>query len=140
YAVFALRGSEPNRAWPAEHAAVVVDALRRELQLGSVYVGAAADAPIGDALAASARGSVVNLAGQTSLAETCAVLRHATLTIAVDSGPMHLAAAAGAPVIALFGPGDPRECRPWSPTARVVTIGSPCGCAGRECDFTKGPG
>ena len=120
YVAFALRGSEPNRAWPAAHAAKVVDGLRRELGLESVYVGSVADAPLGDEVARLASSPIVNLAGRTSLTETLSVLRHATVTVAVDSGPMHLAAAAGSPVVALFGPGDPRECRPWSDTAQIV--------------------
>ena len=86
------------------------------------------DAPAGDEVARLASSPIVNLAGRTSLTETLSVLRHAAVTVAVDSGPMHLAAAAGSPVVALFGPGDPRECRPWSDTAQIVAVGAPCGC------------
>ena len=140
YVAFALRGSEPNRAWPTAHAAMVVDGVRRELGLESVHVGSAADAPLGDEVARLASSPIVNLAGRTSLTETLSVLRHAAVTVAVDSGPMHLAAAAGSPVVALFGPGNPRECRPWSDTAHIVSVGAPCGCLHPTCDFADGPG
>jgi heptosyltransferase-2 len=53
--------------------------------------------------------------GLGTYAAACA---EAALTVANDSGPMHLAAAAGAPVLGVFGPGDPARTRPWSPAAR----------------------
>jgi lipopolysaccharide heptosyltransferase II len=140
YAAFALRGSEENRAWLAPQAANVADRLFREFGLTGVYVGATTDRPFGDELANAARTPVINLAGRTSLAEALAVLRDASITIAVDSGPMHLAAAVGSPVVALFGSGNPADARPWSDNARVISVGAPCGCVHPRCDFTDGPG
>lgn len=52
-----------------------------------------------------------------------AVCRRSQGVVANDSGPMHLAAAAGAPVLGVFGVGDPSRTRPWSPRARVVGSG-----------------
>jgi ADP-heptose:LPS heptosyltransferase len=140
YVAFALKGSEPNRAWSPPQAAVVVDAIFREFGLASVYLGGAGDVSFGADVASLAHAPVVNLAGQTSLAQALTVLQHATVTIAVDSGPMHLAAAVGSPVVALFGPGNPAEARPWSDNARVVSTGAPCGCVHPRCDYTDGPG
>lgn len=140
YAVLALRGSVENREWPTEHAAEVVDLLARECGLVSVCVGSAADAPAVDRVAQCATAPVVNLAGRTTLPEAMSVLRGASVAIAVDSGPMHLAAAAGTPVVALFGPGDPRECGPWSTRAEVVALRAPCGCERSRCELTRGPG
>lgn len=142
YAVFALQASEPNRAWPASHAATLASRLYRELGVTSVIVGGADDVAFGRQIGFLARPAtpVLDLTGKTSLSETLAIMRGASVTVAVDSGPMHLAAAAGSPVVALFGPGDPRACRPWSSTARVLTTGAPCGCAGGQCDAVTGPG
>lgn len=140
YAVFALRGSEPNRAWTTAGAATTADALFREFGLASAMIGISADAKFGAEVAALTPSPVLNLAGQTSVADVLAVLQHAAVTIAVDSGPMHLAAAVGSPVVALFGPGDPRECRPWSDDSQVVSAGAPCGCVHPRCDYTDGPG
>ncbi|MEP6491294.1 MAG: glycosyltransferase family 9 protein [bacterium] len=146
YAAFALHGSEPNRSWPAANAAAVADVLFKEHGLASVYLGAAADTTAGDEVATLARSPVINLAGRTTIAEALTLLQHAAVTIAVDSGPMHLATAVGSPVVALFGPGDRRECGPWTGTAetagnaQVVTVGSPCGCVHRQCDYIAGPG
>jgi ADP-heptose:LPS heptosyltransferase len=108
--------------------------------LASVYVGTAVDAAVGDELARGARAPAVNLAGRTTLSQTLALFRHAAVAITVDSGPMHLAAAAGVPVVALFGPGDPGQSGPWTGSARVVDVGAPCKCLRPECAYTNGPG
>ena len=66
----------------------------------------------------------VNLCGKTSLPEAIALIRHAALCVCNDSGPMHIAAAVGTPVVALFGPTDPRLYGPYPlsrPTHRVLT-------------------
>jgi ADP-heptose:LPS heptosyltransferase len=140
FVAFALRGSEENREWPAAQAAATAAALHGEFRIPSVIVGTSADAPFADNIVALATSPIANLAGRTSLMQTAALLRCATMVVAVDSGPMHLAAAVGAPVVALFGPGDPRECRPWSGRAEVVGGSAPCGCTGASCEFVKGAG
>jgi ADP-heptose:LPS heptosyltransferase len=140
YVVFALRGSAVKRSWPASHARAVVELLRVRLGLGSVYVGGPSERDIGDQMAGGAAAGVVNLAGKTTLAEMIAVLRGAKATIAVDSGPMHLAASVGTPIVALFGPGDPATSRPWSDRARVVAENAPCGCRAARCELRDGGG
>jgi len=62
----------------------------------------------------------INLVGTTDLLQLMAVLRRARLFIGCDTGPMHLAAAAGAPVLALFGPADPRRTGPYGRPNRVL--------------------
>ena len=66
------------------------------------------------------RDRVIDLTGQVDLLTVYAVLRHARLFIGNDSGLMHLAAAAGAPTIGLFGPSDDRLYAPWGPDTRTV--------------------
>jgi ADP-heptose:LPS heptosyltransferase len=56
--------------------------------------------------------------GGLGLGAYAALCRRARLTVANDSGPMHPAAAVGAPVLGIFGPGDPARTRPWGPGAR----------------------
>jgi len=62
----------------------------------------------------------INLTGGVDLLTAFAALKHARLFIGNDSGTMHLAAAAGAPTLGLFGPSDDRLYAPWGPNARVV--------------------
>jgi len=66
------------------------------------------------------RDRVIDLTGQVDLLTAYAVLKRARLFVGNDSGLMHLAAAAGAPTIGLFGPSDDRLYAPWGPDTRVV--------------------
>jgi len=69
---------------------------------------------------ASARGRCVDLTGKVDLLTAYACLKRADLFIGNDSGLMHIAAAAGAPTIGLFGPSDERRYAPWGPLTRAV--------------------
>lgn len=66
------------------------------------------------------RERVIDLVGRVDLLTAYACLKHARLFIGADSGTMHLAAAAGAPTLGLFGPSDETLYAPWGPNARVV--------------------
>jgi len=69
---------------------------------------------------AAPRGRIIGEPGQLDLLTTYACLKRARLFIGNDSGAMHLAAAAGAPTLGLFGPSDDRLYAPWGPKARTV--------------------
>lgn len=69
---------------------------------------------------ASARGRTIDLTGKVDLLTAYACLRRARLFIGNDSGLMHIAAAAGAPTIGLFGPSDERRYAPWGERAEAV--------------------
>ncbi|WP_144299864.1 glycosyltransferase family 9 protein, partial [Elioraea rosea] len=71
-------------------------------------------------LAALPRGRTVNLVGRVSLPESAAALARCALYVGNDSGLMHLAAAAGAPTLGLFGPSPPEEYAPVGPRATFV--------------------
>ncbi|GAB4576214.1 MAG: hypothetical protein Kow0077_31560 [Anaerolineae bacterium] len=67
-----------------------------------------------------------NLAGQTTLGELAAVLERGDLFIGADSGVMHLAAASGIPMLALFGPSNAAAWGPWSDRAEIIRSGPAC--------------
>lgn len=75
----------------------------------------------GEDAAARAAAPGATLLGGLGLGAYAAVCEGARVTVANDSGPMHLAAAVGAPVVGVFGPGDPRRTRPWG--TRALAIG-----------------
>ena len=87
-------------------------------------------------IAALAATPLIDLSGQLSLREMGALAARARLFIGVDSAPMHIAAAMGTPVVALFGPSGEKEWGPWRVAHRVVTSSHPCrpcgldGCGG----------
>ncbi len=66
---------------------------------------------------------VANASGALTLLGTAALIQRASLVIAVDSAPVHLADALGTPVIALFGPTNPFHWRPRKPGSQVIQLG-----------------
>lgn len=97
-----------------------------------VFTGAAGEATlIEPVLAALPAGDALSLAGQTDLDALAALYRRCALVVGPDSGPLHLAVAAGAPTLHLYGPVDPRTFGPWgSPQRHRVLVSdwacSPC--------------
>jgi heptosyltransferase II len=130
------------KRWVPARFAGVSAALARSHGLQTVLVGSAADEPAAWAIAqevgkiserAPAR-PPVNLAGRTSLPQLAAVLAQCAAFVSNDSGAMHVAAAAGVPVVALFGPTSERETAPLGARASVVTAPVWCRpCMLREC-------
>ena len=96
--------------------------------------GSAADRELVAAIVRQSGAPLLNLAGRTSLAELAAVLRRARLAVTTDTGAMHLAAALGTKVVALFGPTAPWRTGPFGPGHQVVRLGLPCSpCFKRQC-------
>ena len=75
---------------------------------------------------------VTDLSGKLSLREMAALSARARLFFGVDSAPMHIAAAIGTPVVALFGPSGEHEWGPWRVPHRVVTSTHPCRPCGND--------
>ncbi|MFZ5668648.1 MAG: glycosyltransferase family 9 protein [Pseudomonadota bacterium] len=114
-----------GKTWPIERfARVAIELLADEGPMAGgrlVILGGPGDVRHVEPLTrAIARDRVIDLTGQADLLTVHAVLKRARLFIGNDSGLMHLAAAAGAPTIGLFGPSDDRLYAPWGPHARVV--------------------
>ncbi len=112
--------SKLYKMWPAERFAALCVRLR-DLGLIPVLIGAGGrDRVQIERIRAHLAQPVVSLCDQISLAELIVLMAHCRGFIGNDSGPMHLAAACGAPVVALFGPTDERLWHPLSAQARVL--------------------
>jgi heptosyltransferase-2 len=129
----------PAKRWPAERFVAAARALREKTQcrwaiLGGVGEFALAETISGDIARATGE-PALNLAGLTSLRELAAVLKICDLVLTNDTGPMHLAYAVGAPVVAIFGSTSPELTGPvFSASAKVVRGNAPCSpCFQREC-------
>ncbi|HEY3863090.1 MAG TPA: lipopolysaccharide heptosyltransferase II [Verrucomicrobiae bacterium] len=129
----------PAKRWPVERFAAAARSLSEKTHCRWVIFGGADDRAfaetIANALAGGASESPLNLAGKTNLRELAAALKICDLVLTNDSGPMHLAAAVGAPVTAIFGSTSPELTGPiFSSRARVVRCDAPCApCFRREC-------
>jgi lipopolysaccharide heptosyltransferase II len=123
-----LAASRPSKQWPAERFGELATRLAAETGLPLCLNGAPADRPLADAaLDAGARAAGArDMVGRTSLLELLALQRRARLFVGCDTGPMHMAAAVGLPVVALFGSGDPRRTGPWGDGHQVVRVPPPC--------------
>lgn len=126
------RSRWPTKNWPESH---VIDLGRRLVEDGGVQVflfGGPDDAALGARMerALDRSDRVRNYCGRTSLVEMGSLMQEMHLAVTVDSGPMHLAAALGVPVLALFGPTDPVRTGPYGPGHRVLRFDrltcSPC--------------
>jgi len=96
--------------------------------------GSAADRELVADITAHCRAPLLNLAGSTSLAQLAGILRKARLAVTTDTGAMHLAAALGTKVAALFGPTAPWRTGPFGDGHQVVRLGLPCSpCFKRQC-------
>ena len=129
-------GRWQSKVWPASYYAEVIDRVARRLPSAKVcLVGAAAESETGEAVADACREAApISLMGDTDLAGLVELYRHTSALLANDSGPMHLAAAAGVPVVALFGPTDPAKTGPYGEGHVVFNAscnGTPC--MRREC-------
>lgn len=123
----------PKKRWPADRFAAVAGALADRAGAHVVVAGDDADRQAGAAIAGAAPG-VTDLTGSTDLVELAALLAQAALVVTVDTGPMHLAAALGRPVVAVFGPTNPVRTGPYGAGHVVLTAGLDCQpCYRRRC-------
>jgi heptosyltransferase-2 len=129
------------RRWEPGKWAVVADELVRRHRAQIVLVGTPADGAA-DVQASMAAPSL-DLAGKTTLPQLAAVLAQCDLFLGADSGVLHVAAAAGAPIVALFGPSNALAWGPWTPEApsTIVRLGlrcSPCSYVGHSVGARDG--
>jgi heptosyltransferase II len=123
----------PAKRWPARHFAALAKKLAAQGYAVWLF-GSDKDRDIGEEIARLAEGAAVNLCGKTDLAGAIDLLSLAEIVVSNDSGLMHVAAAVGRPVVALYGSSSPEHTPPLSATARVVRTGIYCSpCFAREC-------
>ena len=133
YAVFLPGTNWETKRWPTEHFAACVGPLRERFGLETVIAGGAGDAP----LAAQIPGAR-DLTGKTNLRQLVALLERADLVIANDTGPMHIAAALGRPMVSIYGPTSPDRTGPYGRLDTVVQLDVECSpCFGRHCSHMK---
>ena len=122
------------KRWFPERFAEVADGLAREFGSRILLTGGPGEIRIGSEIEAAMNARPLNLIGKTTVRQLMALLSQCCLMITNDSGPMHIAAAFGVPIVAIFGPTDHLTTSPWSDRAEIVREDFPCApCLKRKC-------
>jgi lipopolysaccharide heptosyltransferase II len=120
------------RIWPTERFAEVARSLIKMHNIPIIIVGGPDEVEAATTLQRLVQGDAVhNLAGKTTIHETAALIERCSLFLGNDSGPMHIAAAVGTPVVAVFGPSNKEAWGPYTPPGepsphRIVARDLPC--------------
>lgn len=123
-----------TKRWPAERFALLADRLAVEQGWRVILVAGAAERAQAESVCRQMRQPVIDLSGRTTLPQLAALLKRAALLVTNDSGPMHLAVAVGTPVVAIFGPTDPRAVGPYGTGHTVLKKDIDCSlCTRKQC-------
>ncbi|MDH3723845.1 MAG: lipopolysaccharide heptosyltransferase I [Desulfobacteraceae bacterium] len=126
-----------TKLWPNKKFAELADMLVDQYGMKIVFTGGIKDYSIIQSITSSMKGRAINFAAKTTLTELAALYEKAALVISTDTGPMHLAAAMGTPVVALFGPTAPWRTGPYGPGHHVIKAELECSpCFKRRCETT----
>jgi heptosyltransferase-2 len=122
------------KCWPPERFAVAINRLLSERKAEIILFGTPAEAAVSAAIQAGLDQAALDLTGKTEIAELPALLSRCTVFLGNDSGAMHVAAAMGLPVVAVFGPTDPCGTAPVTARCTIVQEKPYCSpCFLRKC-------
>jgi len=129
YVVFVPGSTDQGKRWPIERFAALADRISSDFQLPIVATASSSEAEVVRKLTTLTSTAIADLAGQTSLGELIALLRSARLVVSNDTGPGHIAAALGTPLVLMFS---------WSNPARIAPYGR-LECMVARDPFSRGP-
>jgi lipopolysaccharide heptosyltransferase II len=123
-----------TKKWPAENFGLLIS----KLSVPCIITGGSTDIKIAEKITAASGGKGINLCGKTGLKELSALVSGAKALVSNDSGPMHIGAALGIPIIALFGPTAPEKTGPYgwksNRNLKVLRASVPCSpCFKKKC-------
>ena len=122
YAIMTPSAGKAANRWPATR----FGQLAAQLELPTILIGGKSDQAVADEVVRHSEGKAISLAGQTSLKELIPIIGNAKYFITNDTGPMHIAAALGVPVFAIFGPANPARTGPYGDNNTVIREELPC--------------
>jgi len=124
-----------TKLWPAENFSRLADMLIEGLGCFVIFTGNKADKKEITKIISKMQNTCIDLSGQTDLKELAALYDMSRCMVSTDTGPMHLAAAVGTPVVALFGPTAPWRTGPFGEGHEVLRTGLSCSpCFKKTCD------
>jgi 3-deoxy-D-manno-octulosonic-acid transferase/heptosyltransferase-1 len=125
-----------SKLWELHRFASLADTIKEELGAGVVFTGSEGDKAAIEDIRSGMKTRALNLAAKTTLKELAYLYQKCAAVICTDTGPMHVAAAMGSPVVvALFGPTSPLRTGPYGAKHRVIRAGLECSpCFKKRCD------
>jgi lipopolysaccharide heptosyltransferase I len=131
YALLNPGAAWPNKRWPPARLAAVAVSLSRRHQLPSVVLWGPGERTLGEEVIAGA-GGAATLSPPTSIHDLVALARGARVMVSGDTGPTHIAAAVGTPIVGIYGPTRPERNGPWLPDDVTVSRADVCECHHRR--------
>ena len=122
YAVLISGSAHQEKCWPPERFAQLADKISSQYGLSIVATGSASEVGIVEKVKENANVPIASLAGQTSLSQLAALLKRAKLVVSNDTGPGHIAAALGVPLVLMFGRANPIRLEPYRRKHCVMAI------------------
>jgi heptosyltransferase I len=127
YAVLNPGAAWPNKRWPPEKFGALAVAIHQRAGLRSFVTWGPAERDLALAVVAASKGAATD-APPTAVGDLAALMRDAAVVVSGDTGPLHIAAAMGAPLVGLYGPTWPERNGPWHPDDEVISRAGECVC------------
>jgi heptosyltransferase-2 len=122
------------KCWPPNRFAELANRLQMQSGADVILFGTSSEAPVSSAIVGGMHRPPIDLTGKTPISDLSSLLSQCHLFIGNDSGAMHVAAAVGLPVVAVFGPTDPFGTAPVTPRCSIVQEKPYCSpCFLRRC-------
>ena len=138
FAAFFLGSRWPSRFWFPQATATVARTLIDNYGMGIVLLGGQGEVAFAQEVEKLILSDITNLVGQTNLRDLIGIFQRARFAIGPDSGPMHIAAATGIPVISLWGATSPMRSAPWGSEKLVLKGETACSpCYARQCPIDR---
>jgi lipopolysaccharide heptosyltransferase I len=127
YALLNPGAAWPNKRWPAPRLGELAAALRERHGLMSAVLWGPGERVLAEEVVAHA-GGAARLAPETTIADVVALVRSAAVMVSGDTGPTHIGAAVGTPLVGIYGPTRPERNGPWVPEDRTASRAAVCQC------------
>lgn len=122
YAVIIPSAARKEKIWPVERFAKIADEVVEKYGSSIAAIGSQGEREYIDKLAKTAKTGIINLAGQTTIRELVALLKGAAIVVSNDTGPGHIAAGLGVPLVMIFGPVNPARLCPYRRPECVAAV------------------
>lgn len=127
YVVLNPGAAWPNKRWPPQRFGALAAALHERTGLRALVTWGPAERALAEAVTQASAGAA-SVAPATMVGDLAALMRDAALVVSGDTGPLHIAAAMGAPLVGLYGPTWPERNGPWNPDDEVISRAAVCVC------------